>query len=201
VRTHLFVRERSEADKLYYKTALDVQEKFHLPDGCSSMYDKKAYAFIHYIAPHLAQSFSKLDAAIFLIKMMPKNVQQPGRALREKLKESGEIMDMQVVLAECTAIVHDYKSSSTAGAHASINPSEFPGIASESLTSLCAVTGMEFAPKPNNSSYSGAYGYSGGGHHAAVAGSQQWCSGCGPDGTHLVHRWAKTCFLDPRKKT
>jgi len=55
---HLFVRERTEADKLYYKMALDVQEKFHLPDGCSSsMYDKKAYALIHYIAPHLAQSY------------------------------------------------------------------------------------------------------------------------------------------------
>jgi len=188
VRNHLFVRERTEVDKLYYKTALDVQEKFHLPDGCSSStYDKKAYAFINYIAPHLAQSYLTPDAALFLIKLMPKNVQQAGRALREKLKESGDLLDdLQVVIAECTAIVHDYQSSSSAGAHASINPSDFPGIAGESLTSLCAVTGMEFAPKPKNSSYGGAYGYSGGGHHAAVAGSQQWCSNCSPDGTHLV---------------
>jgi len=128
---------------------------------------------------------------------MPKNVQQPGCALREELKKSGDIMDLQVVLAECKAIVHDYESSSAAGAHASINPSDFPGIACESLASLCAVTGMGFAVKPNNSSYAagyssyGAYGCSGSGHHAAVAGSQQWCSDCGLDGTHLVKGWAK----------
>jgi len=138
--------------------------------------------------------------------MMPKNVQQTGRALREELKKSGDITDLQVVLAECKAIVHDYESSSAAGAHASINPSDFPGIACESLASLCAVTGMEFTVKPNDSSYAagyssyGAYGCSGGGHHAAVAGSQQWCSDCGPDGTHLVKGWAKPCFLDPRKE-
>jgi len=134
VRNYLFICERSEADKLYYKTALDVQEKFHLPDGCSSSaYDKKAYAFINHISPHLAQPFSTPDAAFFLIKMMPKNIHQPGRALREELKKSGDIMDLQVVLAECKAIVHDYESSSATGAHASINPSDFPGIACESL--------------------------------------------------------------------
>jgi len=127
-------------------------------------------------------------------------------ARSSRSRKSGDIMDLQVVLAECKAIVHDYESSSAAGAHTSINPSDFPGIACESLASLCAVTEMEFAVKPNNSSYAagyssyGAYGCSGGGHHAAVAGSQQWCSDCGLDGTHLVKGWAKPCFLDPRKE-
>ena len=81
------------------------------------------------------------------------------------------------------------------------NPSDFPGFAGEGLKSLCAVTGMEFAPKPNNSGYGGAYGYSGtGGHHAAATGSQQWCSGCSSDGTHRICGFVKKCFLDPRNE-
>ena len=82
----LFECERTEADKLYYKTALEVQEKYHLPDHCAfTMYDKKAYAFINYIKPHLAQAYSTADAAFFLIAMMPKVLKQSGRALRERL--------------------------------------------------------------------------------------------------------------------
>ena len=48
----LFACTRSEADKALYLAALEVQEKHHLPDHCLvSMFEEKAYAFQHNIAP------------------------------------------------------------------------------------------------------------------------------------------------------
>jgi len=61
----LFECTRSEADKALYLAALEVQEKHHLPDHCpASMFQEKAYAFQHNIAPYLARPFSPEDAAL-----------------------------------------------------------------------------------------------------------------------------------------
>ena len=48
--------ERTESDKNFYLTALEMQKSHPLPDGCTSAdFQKKAFAFVQYIMPNLAQ--------------------------------------------------------------------------------------------------------------------------------------------------
>ena len=56
--------ERSEYDKKFYDTALDWQKQNRLSNGASAQdFQQRAYAFIHFIMPNLAQKYEPHDAA------------------------------------------------------------------------------------------------------------------------------------------
>jgi len=121
----LFACARTEADKTLYLAALEVQEKHQLPDHCHvSMFEGKAYAFQHHIAPHLARTFAPEDAAHYIIKMMPKCLKESGRALRERLIERDQLTDLQIVVSHCVVIVAE--DQLTAASATLFNALSFP---------------------------------------------------------------------------
>ena len=80
--------DRSREDKEYYEHALELQIKSPLPDGVlATDYHAKGYAAIVYILPNLARPISDVDAAEYIVDMMPSGLATERRLLKRKLKE------------------------------------------------------------------------------------------------------------------
>ena len=61
--------ERSEYDKNFYTTALKWQQSNKLANGCSSdEYQKRAFAFLQFIKPNLAQKYEDADASEYILR-------------------------------------------------------------------------------------------------------------------------------------
>ena len=72
IRDKLSGRQRTEADKDFYRKAESLQRAQRLPDGCTATeYSKKALAFLTHIRPYLPQPPDDDDTADYLIKLMP----------------------------------------------------------------------------------------------------------------------------------
>ena len=86
----LFPKERTEADKQFYRAAERIQLASPLTDGCSAAeYSRRALAFLVHICPYMPQAWSADDITAYLINLMPKNLRVDGRRITTELKVEG----------------------------------------------------------------------------------------------------------------
>ena len=94
--------ERTKFDKNFYSTALELQRKNPLSDGClAADYQKRAHAFITHIMPHLAQKFEPLDAAEYVIGLMPPGLYEAGQRVKFTARGEGKCLDLQYLARLC----------------------------------------------------------------------------------------------------
>ena len=66
--------------KKFYSTALKWQESNKLSNGASQQeYLKRAFAFVQYIMPNLAQKFEASDASEYILALMPDELYEAGQ--------------------------------------------------------------------------------------------------------------------------
>ena len=178
----LFAAKRSQADVEFYDTAKSLQKKSTLADGCkASDFMSKAYAWIHKIRPHLAQSYNDADAAEYIVQLMPRRLGADARRIHAKFEEEGKLGNLMELARELEKIVYADQSSTPAPPALVMLEQELS--ARYDMLALADMTGMVFVAagaKPKASAGSGVqlmYGANG-----------QWCSKCS---SH------SPCFLDP----
>ena len=168
--------ERTKNDKLYYKAAEELQLRHRLPDGCAAEeYSKKATAFVANIMPNLAQKYDPNDAGDYLIDLMPKNLRETGRRIREKLMREGRLADHMHVVRVCREMVAEEQAT------AKTQPTLIAATETDafSMVALAETTGMALT----------AGGSAEMGMVANGSDGPKWCKGC-------PHPKGK-CFLAP----
>ena len=112
----LFGEARSKTDIRFYDTARDIQAKNRLSDGCkASDFKKKADAWIHRIRPNLQQPYSDLDAAEFIVDMLPKKLATDGRRIKENLKKAGTFEQLPHLVEQLCLVISE-EQADTRGA-------------------------------------------------------------------------------------
>mmetsp|Transcript_10856 Transcript_10856/g.24987 ORF Transcript_10856/g.24987 Transcript_10856/m.24987 type:complete len:375 (-) Transcript_10856:417-1541(-) len=105
--------ERQESDKAFYSTAPELQKSNPLPDGCTSTdYTKKAFAYVQYIMPNLAQKYEPADAAEYILKMMPPGLYEAGQRIKFSLKTEGRFTDLKYLIRQCATEVFQKQKGS-----------------------------------------------------------------------------------------
>ena len=181
-------RERSEADKDYYRSAERLQRASPLANGCSaSEFSKRALAFLIHIKPYLAQTYDDDDTTEYIIGLMPKALREGGRRIRDKLIFEGRQHDFMYVILMCRALVQEEQTTAQPQPALQMTTQD---LGSHDLDALQRTTGMALAlvgapmAPPTDAAFVGASG----------GGGQKWCPGCPHakrDGTPLA------CFNAP----
>ena len=97
---------RTESDKQFYLAALEMQKGNPLLDGCSSAdFQKKAFAFVQYILPNLAQKHEPADAAEYILKLLPKELYEAGQRVKFATKLDGHFLDLKYLIRACSTEV------------------------------------------------------------------------------------------------
>ena len=85
-----------------------MQKSNPLPDGCSaSDFQKKAFAFVQYIMPNLAQKFEPHDAAEYILKLMPAGLHEAGQRIKFQTKSAGRFTDLMYLIRLCGSEVFE----------------------------------------------------------------------------------------------
>ena len=178
----LFESERTKADRDFYRTAEYLQRSSRLSDGCRSEdFMKKTFAFIYRIRPHLAQAYTDMDAADYVVDLMPKRLAADARRVRDNCIRDGTFTDLMHLARELAKVVfEDQSAPPPAPTLVSLQP-EFAGRFDVVLLSeLC---GMALTAGGGGS----ADAVDAVGAFSAVNG--KWCAKCPHNG--------KGCFVDP----
>jgi len=182
--------ERTKQDKEYYRTAESLQRSKPLPDGCSAAeYSKRALAYLVHIKPHLPYSSSPLDAAEYLIDLLPKGLRAMGKQLKFELKSAGQLEDLMHVAKRCRELVFEEQRSPQPSSALCVTADELRGFDSAALS---ATTGIHFALAPDDSRGGGAgHAFASTSARDAGGASDKWCDRC-------PHPNGAQCFCDPR---
>ena len=91
--------ERTETDKDFYSTALTIQKSTSLENGCTALaFQKKAFAFVQYIMPNLAQPYGDVDASEYILKLLPKELYEAGQRVKFSAKMAGRFTDHKYLI-------------------------------------------------------------------------------------------------------
>ena len=164
--------ERSEQDKKFYSTALKWQDGNKLANGASQQeYQKRAFAFVQYIMPNLAQKFEANDASEYILALMPEELYEAGQRVKFSAKMVGRFLDHKYLIRLCGEEV--FKKQKASGPQPTfIAFDTLGGHPLELMAMAVGVEGLQTA--------SGDHGVSRGGPpHPAFAGvGKTWCPKC-----------------------
>ena len=174
----LFATERTKADREFYRTAESLQRSSRLSDGCKAEdFTRKAYAFIYRIRPHLAQAYSDLDAAEYIVDLMPKRLASDARRIKDNCVRDGSFTDLMHLTRELAKVVFDDQSATQpAPALVALSPLDASRFDAVHLSEICGMSLSVTGEKQPES-----YGF--------AAADGKWCPQC-PHG-------GKMCFADP----
>ena len=126
-------RTRSKLDKEFYETLERLQKspQHKLPDGCSAdEFTKRAGTWIVHIEPNLARRYDPVDAADFIIDLLPSGLAESGRRIKKDMTRDGNFTDLMAVAKECRIMrsLSALSSCSTSSACCSFSAMKLMGL-------------------------------------------------------------------------
>ena len=172
--------ERTEYDKGFYITALQFQQNNRLSNGCTaSEFQKRAFAFVQYIMPNLAQKFEPNDAAEYILKMMPDELYEAGQRVKFAARMDGRFTDLKYLIRLCSNEVFQ-KQKGTAPKPTFIGAPALGGHDLELFATCCGVDELQLRGPDRDDPSGGAM---------FVGNDKRWCDQC-------PHKRG-TCICDP----
>ena len=182
VKLAMIGRERSEADKDFYRKAERFQRDHRLPDGCGpDEYSNKALAYLTKLLPHLPNEPTVDEVSEYLYGLMPKNYSSFTAQLKFELRSLGRHLDHMLIVERCRQICEEHKCKTGKAALVAMVSVQNDFSVAE-IAELSHIVGM-----PINSGHQPAFVASPNGRTGPP-----WCDGCG-DNDHN----GRGCASDP----